>query len=102
MFMGGPAGFFIGAVIGAAVGKSVEVLKHIGISDDFINEIARTLEQGNSAIFIRARKSLSDNVVEELRKFEAKLLRSSLEITDEEKLIRELKREMAPREKHPH
>ena len=87
---GGPAGFVIGAVIGAAIGETVKVLRHIGIEDDFVKEVAETLEQGSSAIFIRVRKSLSDKVVEELRKFNAKLLRTSLTITNEAELIKEL------------
>ena len=92
LFFGGPVGYIVGAIIGAAIGETVKGLKKIGIKDDFIKEISETLEKGSSAIFIRVRKTLSDKVVEELRKFNARLLRSSLQIANEEELVRELER----------
>jgi uncharacterized membrane protein len=87
---GGPVGYIIGAIIGAVVGETVKGLKQIGIQDDFIREVSETLEPGSSAIFIRVRKALSDKVVEELKNFHAKLLRSSLVITDEAELLKVL------------
>ncbi len=90
----GPVGFIIGAVIGAVIGETVKGLKKIGIEDDFIREVAEVIEPGNSAIFIRVRKALSDKVVEELRNFKAKLLRTALTITSEAELMRELGQEM--------
>ncbi|HEX9022981.1 MAG TPA: DUF1269 domain-containing protein [Geobacteraceae bacterium] len=86
----GPVGFIIGGVIGAVIGETVYELKRIGIEDDFIKEVAQVIEPGSSAIFIRVRKSLSDKVVEELRNFNAKLLRAALTITSEAELMREL------------
>ena len=96
MLVGGPAGFIIGAVIGAAIGETVKALKHIGIEDDFIQEVSEALEPGNSTIFIRVRKSLSERVVEELRKFNARLLRSSLDMTNEAELLKELGQNITP------
>ena len=87
---GGPVGYIIGAIIGAVIGETVKGLKNIGIQDDFIKDVSETLEPGSSAIFIRVRKSLSDKVVEELKKFNAKLLQSSLTITNEAELLKEL------------
>ena len=80
----------MGAIIGAAIGETVKGLKKIGIQDDFIKDVSKTLEPGSSAIFIRVRKSLSDKVVDELKKFKAKLLRSKLTITDEAELLKSL------------
>ena len=90
ILFGGPVGYIIGGIIGAVIGETVKGLKQIGIQDDFIKDVSETLEQGSSAIFIRVRKSLSDKVVEELKNFNAKLLRSSLTITDETELLKEL------------
>jgi uncharacterized membrane protein len=101
IFIGGPGGFVIGAVIGAVIGETVKVLRHIGINDDFIREVSEALEPGCSAIFIRVRKALSDRVVEELKKFNAKLLRSALTITDEAELLRELGQNMGLKETSP-
>jgi len=99
MVLGGPAGLLAGAVIGAAVGETVKILKHIGITDDFVNEVADILEPGSSAIFIRVHKSLSDSVVDELKKFNGKLLRSSLSIKDEKELLNALEEIVQLKEK---
>lgn len=101
IFIGGPGGFVIGAVIGAAVGETVKALRHIEIGDDFIREVSETLEPGNSAIFIRVRKALSDRVVEELKNFNARLLRSSLVITNEAELLKELEQHIVLKETLP-
>jgi uncharacterized membrane protein len=90
ILFGGPVGYIIGAIIGAVIGETVKGLKQIGIQDDFIKDVSETLEPGSSAIFIRVRKALSDKVVEELKNFHAKLLRSSLTITDETELLKVL------------
>jgi uncharacterized membrane protein len=87
MVIGGPVGLLVGAVIGAAVGETVKILTHIGISDDFIKEVSELLEPSSSAIFLRVHKHISDGVVEELKKYNAKLLRSSLSIKDEQELL---------------
>jgi uncharacterized membrane protein len=90
MVLGGPVGLLVGAVVGAAVGETVKILSHIGISDDFIREVSEVLEPSSSAIFIRVHKHISDNVVDELKKYHGKLLRSSLSIKDEQELLKAL------------
>jgi len=90
IIVGGLAGLIIGGIIGTAIGETVSVLRQVGIKEDLIKEVSDTLEPGSSAIFLRVRKSLSDKVVEELIKFDARLLRSSLAISDEAELIKEL------------
>lgn len=71
-------GTLAGGVVGAAAGKVIKVLKKIGIEEEFIKEVADALKPDSSAIFILVRKSLPEKVVDELRKFKGKLLRSSL------------------------
>ena len=101
IIIGGLAGLIIGGIIGVAIGETVEVLRQIGIKDDFIKEVSETLEPGSSVIFIRVRKSLSDKVVEELKNFNAKLLRSSLTITNEAELLKELGQSIILKETFP-
>lgn len=74
------------ALFGAAVGALSGALTDIGIDDEFIREIGNTLEPGTSAIFILVRKSTPDKVLEEISKFEGKVLRTSLSREDEAKL----------------
>jgi uncharacterized membrane protein len=90
MVLGGPVGLLVGAVIGAAVGETVKALTHIGISDEFIKEVSQVLEPGSSAIFLRVHKHISENVVDELKKYHGTLLRSSLSIKDEQELLKAL------------
>jgi DNA-binding beta-propeller fold protein YncE len=58
----------------------------IGIDDNFIREIGNTIELGTSALFVLVRKSTPDKVLEDLSKFEGKVLRTSLSKEDEAKL----------------
>ena len=88
----GPGGVLIGGLIGAAFGESLKVLSHVGISDDFIKQVAEVLEPGNSAIFIRTHKDLTNDVIAELEKFDGRLLRSTLSINDEKELVEALEK----------
>jgi uncharacterized membrane protein len=74
------------AIFGAAAGTISGALTDIGIDDNFIREIGNTIEPGTSAIFILVRKSTPDKVLEDLHKFEGKVLRTSLSREDEAKL----------------
>ena len=73
-------------ILGAAVGALSGVLTDVGINDDFIRELGNTIEPGTSAIFILVRKSTPDKVLEDLSKFEGRVLQTSLSHEDEAKL----------------
>jgi uncharacterized membrane protein len=74
------------ALVGAAAGALSGALSDIGIDDNFIRDLGSTLEPGTSAIFVLVRKSTPDRVLEDLSKFEGKVLRTSLSKEDEAKL----------------
>lgn len=74
------------AIVGVAAGAISGALTDIGIDDNFIREIGNTIESGTSAIFVLARKSTPDKVLDELSKFEGKVLQTSLSKEDEAKL----------------
>jgi uncharacterized membrane protein len=90
MVLGGPAGLLVGGLVGAAIGESVKVLAHVGIDDPFVEEVAEIMEPGNSAIFFRVHKHISNDIVGELEKYDGKLLRSSLTIRDGDELMKVL------------
>jgi uncharacterized membrane protein len=73
-------------ILGLAVGALSGAMQDIGIDDNFIREIGETIEPGTSAIFILVRKSTPDKVLDDLSKFEGKVLRTSLSKEDEAKL----------------
>ncbi|HSO27822.1 MAG TPA: DUF1269 domain-containing protein [Anaerolineales bacterium] len=75
-------GLAIGAITGAISGK----LSDYGIDDDFIKEVGSTIEPGNSALFLMIRSMTEDKVMEELKKYDAKVVRTSLSKEDEAKL----------------
>ena len=73
-------------ILGAAVGALSGALTDIGIDDNFIQELGNTIEPGTSAIFVLVRKSTPDKVLDDLSKFEGKVLRTSLSHEDEAQL----------------
>jgi len=79
-------GTLVGGIVGAAVGKIIKLVEKIGIKEDFINDVADTLTPDSSAIFVLVSKGLSDQVAQELKKFSAKLLRTSLSPKNEQEL----------------
>lgn len=74
------------AIFGAAAGAISGALTDVGIDDNFIREIDQTIEPGTSAIFVLVKKSTPDKVLDELSRFEGKVLRTSLSKDDEAKL----------------
>jgi uncharacterized membrane protein len=76
-------------VIGAGVGALSGKLSNIGISDKFMKELGETLTQGTSALFVLVRKATPDKVLEELKGFKGKILKTSL-TTDKEEELREV------------
>jgi uncharacterized membrane protein len=75
-------GLAVGAVTGAIAGK----LTDIGIDANFIKEVGQEIQPGNSALFLLLREATVDRLVERLRPFEGRIIRTSLSAEDEMKL----------------
>jgi len=75
-------GLAIGAITGAISGK----LSDYGIDDEFIQEVAGTIEPGGSALFLLISKWTEDKVLDELGRFNPKVVRTSLSKEEELKL----------------
>jgi uncharacterized membrane protein len=58
----------------------VEVIR---MNDKFMKDLAATFKPGTSALFVLVRKATPDKVLEELSKFEGKVLKTSLSKEDE-------------------
>ena len=75
-------GLAIGAISGALAGK----LSDVGVDDDFIKEVGAAIEPGTSALFLLVREATPDKVLDELTKFDAQVIRTSLTTEKEEAL----------------
>ncbi len=76
----------LGAAVGASAGAVGGALTDIGIDDKFMKELAASLKPGSSVLFVLVRKSTPDKVLEDLSKFQGKVLNTSLSHEDEAKL----------------
>jgi uncharacterized membrane protein len=61
-------------------------LADVGIDDAFMRELASTLKPGSSALFVLVRRATPDRVLDELKGFGGKVLRTSLYKEDEARL----------------
>ena len=77
---------WLGLAIGAAAGALGGAMGDYGVDDGFIKEVGATIEPGHSALFLLIRDWTEDKVLDELTKFDAKVLRTSLSKEDEAKL----------------
>lgn len=76
----------LGAAVGATTGALSGALTDVGINDNFMKELATTLQPGSSALFVLVRKATPDKVLEELTGTGGKVLKTSLTHEKEEKL----------------
>ena len=77
-----PAGIAIGAVLGAAVGRTMDT----GVSDTFVNEIKTSLRPGRSALFLVVKSSDADSLMAVLRPYQGDLIQTTLDSDGEEGL----------------
>jgi uncharacterized membrane protein len=69
---------FIGAVLGAAIGGIWAKLRDIGISDKQMREMGERLASGDAALFLLFEPLAPTNLVRELRRFDGRVLHSTL------------------------
>ncbi len=76
----------IGAAVGAGAGAISGKLSDIGIDHNLMKELSESLQPGNSALFVLVRKATPDKVLEGLKGFGGKLMKTSLTADKEEDL----------------
>jgi uncharacterized membrane protein len=78
----------LGAAVGAGLGAASGSLTDLGINDGFLREVGQTLTPGTAALCLLLKDSTPDRVIERLRNHapHAKLLRTNLSHTDEDRL----------------
>jgi len=77
---------WIGLAVGAVTGAISGGVTDIGIDDNFIKEVGNSIEPGNSALFLLITDVTADKVIEDLKKFDTTIIRTSLSAEQEEKL----------------
>jgi len=75
-----------GAALGAASGALGGKLADLGINDEFMRQVARTLQSGNAALFLLIRKVTADKVLPALQGVGGTVMRTSFDHTKEEAL----------------
>lgn len=86
LFMNPLIGLATGAALGAGAGALSGSLSDYGIDDGFIRSIGETLQPNTSALFVLLRKVQPEKVLEELKGFRGRILRSSLSPEQEARL----------------
>ncbi len=76
----------LGLGIGAAAGAVSGALTDVGINDNFMKQLAETMQPGTSVLFILVRRATPDKVLEELKGSGGKVLKTSLTHDDEAKV----------------
>lgn len=75
-----------GAAVGASAGAISGSLSDVGISNDFMEKCADSLENDSSALFLLVHKGNFNKILPELEKFEGELIQTSLTDEADEKL----------------
>lgn len=87
-----PAMALIGGVTGAALGAVIGALKEVGIEEDFMEQLAKNLNPGSSALFMVVQRGKPEKIIEALRPYKGKILQTSLSHLNETKLRKALEK----------
>lgn len=70
---------FAGLIIGGLAGAGIGALMDMGISKDFVKEVAASMDNSSSALFIITRDGDPDMVLATLRPYKGEVLQTSLD-----------------------
>lgn len=90
LFLNPLLGWLTGVAMGAGAGALSGALTDYGINDDFIKKLGKSLQPGNSALFMLVRRVNLEKVLPELKPFGGEIIKSSLTQEQEERLRRAL------------
>lgn len=79
----------LGTAAGTVLGGVSGSMSHAGVDEDFMQDLAKHLKPGTSALCAIVADHL-DKVIEEIRRFDGKIIRTPLRHTDEKKLAASL------------
>jgi uncharacterized membrane protein len=76
----------LGLAVGAASGAVSGALTDVGLDDNFMKQLAATINPGSSVLFVLVRHATPDKVLQELQGSGGKVLKTSLSHDDKAKL----------------
>ena len=76
--LGGPAGVLVGAATGAAMGGAIAGKVDLGFSEDFLNQLGKSLKPGSSAILVLVEEPWAEAAVTVLEQQPGKLFRHAV------------------------
>lgn len=86
LFLQPALGAITGAAIGATTGAIGGKFADYGIPNDFIRQLAQSLQNGTSALFVLIRRATPDKVLAELKQFGGTVLHTTLSTEAEQRL----------------
>ncbi len=85
----------LGVAVGAASGALGGALTDVGINDNFIKELADSLQEDSAALFVLVRQMTADKILKEISPYGGTVLKTSLDETKEQ-LLRDALAKAAP------
>jgi uncharacterized membrane protein len=86
----------IGAAIGAAAGGAAGALTDVGIDDQFMKKLGRSLTPGGAALILLVRKMTPDKVLPHVQRYGGEVIQTSLDDETEARLREALELEAVP------
>lgn len=77
---------FMGMALGTLLGALSGSMADYGVDDDFIQDVAKTIEPGHSALFLLVLQATTDRVVDAIKQWHPTVLRTNLSKEQEAKL----------------
>ena len=90
LFLNPLAGAVVGAGVGAGSGAVTGSLIDIGVPDDLIGQIGRTLQPGRAAVFFLGRDAAMEQIVEAIQPYNPTVIQTNLSRNTERELIQQL------------
>lgn len=79
----------LGAAVGAGTGALTGALSDIGIDDNFMKDLANSMQSGQAMLFVLIRHATTDKVLDGLKGFQGRVIQTSL-AKDQEEQLREV------------
>ncbi|VTZ22701.1 conserved hypothetical protein [Methylocella tundrae] len=76
----------LGAALGAAGGALGGALTDVGINDDFMKQLAESIQPGNAALFVLIEDMTGDKVIAQIKDYGGVVLKTSFDETKEQLL----------------